>query len=296
MKPLLLVVTSSVIATAAAVAVVQLGPRGSSEADASEASGALGPRGEDLGERVASLEAAIEQLTEQIAAKAAPQRALAPQVDEATVRRAVAAWLESADDPKAAAKKIAAAKSGTGAAFDLAATFAKVTRPGLTFDERTSLWQALSKENQDELVAEFERLAEENPHNADAQNVLGEAYVQRLFNGTFIEMMKFGQLAEKSFDKALELDDRHWGARFNKAMSLANQPDFLGKRPDAIKHFEILLKQQESGVREDRHAGTYLFLGNLYTQQGDPKKAQEIWERGLKRFPSSGDLKGRLNK
>jgi tetratricopeptide (TPR) repeat protein len=125
---------------------------------------------------------------------------------------------------------------------------------------------------------------------------LGEAYVQMILApGTgFMEMGKWGQAADRQFTKALELDDHHWDARFNKAMGLAHQPAILGSRPKAIEHFEILVEQQEKLSPETRHADVYLVLGNLWAEQGKQDKAREVWERGSKRHPTSRDLADRL--
>ena len=99
--------------------------------------------------------------------------------------------------------------------------------------------------------------------------------------------------ADQAFDKVLGIDERHWEARFTKAMSYTFWPDFLGKKKDALSHFQILVDQQESVPAEDHHAQTYLFLGNLLEDR-DSVKAKAMWERGLARHPNNDDLRQRL--
>jgi tetratricopeptide (TPR) repeat protein len=162
----------------------------------------------------------------------------------------------------------------------------------LDWDTQAQRWQGLSKEQRTALLAHIESLAKGQPSNADVQVRLGEAYVQMLLApGTgFLEMGKWGQLADRQFTKALELDDHHWDARFNKAMGLAHQPAILGSRPKAIEHFEILIAQQEKLSPEPRHADVYLVLGNLLAEQGDKEKARTLWETGRRRHPESREL------
>ena len=100
--------------------------------------------------------------------------------------------------------------------------------------------------------------------------------------------MEWSAKADKAFDKALEVDDEHWEARFNKAVSLSNWPAFLGKSGEAIRQFEILVAQQEgSGKTRGGFDQTYHFLGNMYQQIGETDKAAAIWARGRELYPDS---------
>ena len=98
--------------------------------------------------------------------------------------------------------------------------------------------------------------------------------------------------ADKVFDKVLALDDKHWEARFTKAMQYTFFPDFLGKKKDAIAHFETLVRQQESMPVDAIQAQTYLYLGNLLEYR-DPQKAKEIWQKGARRHLDNQELQKR---
>jgi tetratricopeptide (TPR) repeat protein len=157
------------------------------------------------------------------------------------------------------------------------------------------LWQQLREEKRiDAVVSEIERQAALAPNNPDLQSELGKAYLQKLFDvGIGPMAAAWGEKADKAFDRALELDDTHWEARFEKALALSNWPEFLGKRGEAIAQFELLVKQQEDAPRQPRQAWTYFFLGNMYDQAGQHEKAEATWRHGLERFPDDENLLSR---
>lgn len=254
-----------------------------------------------LSQRIDELESRLQSRLEALRAEAAlqanaPRKEVVDPVDDAAIERAVRAWLDRNHAQPEVAAQLAEASGGKAdlAGFDPAATLAEFWK--LDWETQAQRWGALSKEQRDALVAHVEALAKAKPNDADVQVRLGEAYVQKILApGTgFMEMAKFGQLADRQFTRALELDDHHWDARFNKAMGLAHQPAVLGSRPKAIEHLETLMAQQEQLAPESRHAGVYLVLGNLWAEQGKQEKAREIWTRGAKRHPQSRELADRL--
>jgi tetratricopeptide (TPR) repeat protein len=158
------------------------------------------------------------------------------------------------------------------------------------------LWQELRDSGRiDEVIAELAEIVATDPYDPDLHFELGYAYLQKTFGlppgPTSIEV---AEKADETFDRALELDDAHWPARFAKALTLSNQPAFLGKTPEAIHQYEILLAQQEAQPQEAHFAQTYHFLGNLYQQTGESAKALETWRRGLELFPDNADLANQL--
>src|SRR5262249_12430578 len=104
----------------------------------------------------------------------------------------------------------------------------------------------------------------------------------------------WSEKAQQAFDRALELDDHHWNARFSKALALSNAPAFLGRQGEAMHQFEILMEQQEHAALAPEQVATYRFLGNLYAQNGEQEKALATWRRGLQRFPDDADLLAKI--
>ncbi|MBI5849661.1 MAG: hypothetical protein HZB39_01260 [Planctomycetes bacterium] len=165
-------------------------------------------------------------------------------------------------------------------------------------ERRAAIWAAARKAGkQKELLALFEAAAKGAPNDATAQFQYGQACIYSLL-GTqdFMEQGVLSQLADKAFDQALEVDERHWEARYSKAVSYTFWPDFLGKKKEAIAHLQTLIEQQEAARPEPKHIETYLTLGNVLAQQGKDDEARKIWERGYDRFPTDLRLKEKLGR
>jgi len=146
----------------------------------------------------------------------------------------------------------------------------------------------------DEVLAAFERRAEESPNDARAHADLGAAYLQKLNSVSEMEKGAWALRADRSFDAALAIDPAHWEARFTKALSLSYWPAITGKQPESIHQFETLIAQQESSPARPEHAKSYLYLGNLYLGQGKGEKALDVWRRGASLFPEDSELSARL--
>lgn len=112
----------------------------------------------------------------------------------------------------------------------------------------------------------------------------------------FADMMGAGSLigqANALLEEALQIDSTHWEARFTLAMHHFHTPEFLGRGPDAIRHLEILLRQQGDAA-QPHFANTYLYLGDLYRRGGREADATETWRRGAALFPQHAELRARL--
>jgi tetratricopeptide (TPR) repeat protein len=209
-------------------------------------------------------------------------RTEAPQIDPAQLAAAVDAYLMQ----RGGTGGTAANASASPAEFDLATDFAKLA--GTSFwDDPTGWKKAFAAGRMDDVIKQFEALAKEAPNDPKAQMDLANAYL------AYLQMdqskWQLSMKADSVFDKVLDLDERHWDARFSKAVSYTFWPDFLGKKKEAIGHFETLVEQQESMPVEASQAQTYLFLGNLLEAR-DPQRAREIWQKGLRRHPDNQDL------
>jgi tetratricopeptide (TPR) repeat protein len=189
-----------------------------------------------------------------------------------------------------------AAQAPAPAEPEVAALVERILFGALGDAELQALWQELRDGKRiDAVLAAIEREAELAPNNPDLQNELGKAYLQKLFDVGIGPMAGvWGEKADRAFDRALELDETHWEARFSKALSLSNWPTFLGKQNESMRHFEILIEQQERSAPAPEHAQSYTFLGNLYDQAGDHEKALELWKRGAQRFPEDSSLRAKL--
>ncbi len=226
-----------------------------------------------------------------------------PQLESSTAARLPVGEIDAAVERALAGRKgqppageAARAAAAPGAEFDAKAAFAELSDPALDWEGHRRKWSELAKAGKlDEVLALYEKAATDNPNDAKAQTALGQAYLNKLFNSPQgPEAGIWGTKADKAFDHALAIDDHNWEARYTKAVSLSNWPAFLGKQPEAIHNFEVLVQQQSEGPVQPEYASTYLILGNLYQQTGKVDKALAIWQQGQSLFPDQQQFQQKI--
>jgi len=228
------------------------------------------------------------------------------QIEAAETRRAVATTAEAGELARLVEAYLArreghdeedrAASSGDrNTAFE--SYWAQLSSPPADWEKVEALWNEANEAGVlDQLVQAFEERAKAHPDDANVQTQLGAAYLQKVRRTPdFTEKATLAQAADDVFDKALAIDPQNWQARFSKAVSLSFWPPIMGKGAEAIEHFETLIGQQTaSGQRQPEHAMTYLYLGNLYEQQGKSAEAQRTWKNGYDLFPGNGELAAKV--
>jgi len=280
------VIVSVLLATAAAVAVSFLTRPSTEPTPGGDATAALQ-------REVAALRVTQADLQKQLAAFAsapAPaaaarpiERVEAPTVSNEQIAAAVEAYLGKRAGG-ASATPAAAANS-----FDMETDFAKLA--GGSFFEHPELWKkAYDAGLMDEVIKKFEAEAKLNPNDAKKQMDLAKAYISYLQMDTS-KGPTLGLKADQTYDRVLALEPTHWEARFSKAVSYSFWPAFTGKPKESIKHFQMLVEQQDSMPVEPQQAQTYLMLGNMLEQGGDVVKAKAAWARGSKRHPDNEELR-----
>jgi tetratricopeptide (TPR) repeat protein len=252
-----------------------------------------------LVQRQAELERTLETLRTRLEMAPGAESRSAVSGDE--IAAAVERWMSANPTLASAGAAAPANEPDTAAAArnrerTLADALARLTDPNTKDSERQRLWKELFEAGLgDQVLAEFESRAEREPNNADARVDLANAYLQKLFTVTSgPEMGLWGAKADKAYDAALAIDTNHWEARFGKAVSLSNWPPFLGKQPEAIKNFELLIEQQSQAPKQPQFAQTHLILGNMYLQMGQKDKALATWQQGASLFPDNEALRKQL--
>ncbi|MDZ4774767.1 MAG: hypothetical protein SGI72_16705 [Planctomycetota bacterium] len=253
---------------------------------------------------------ANETLASTVDGLAKNQQALAQQIEE--LRRELALDNSSARVPtgdieaaiaRALAKvnteltpKNAEAPLQKAAKFDVKTAFAQLSDPSADFGDFVKVFGTITDDAEmSELVKLFEERAKNSPNDAKAQVQLGQAYLQKLFKTSNpMEQGSLATLADKSFDRALAIDDHDWSARFNKATSLSHWPAQAGKQHETINHLEVLVQQQEASAMQPYHAQSHILLGNMYSQIGEKAKAMAAWQKGLALFPDDATLKKQI--
>jgi tetratricopeptide (TPR) repeat protein len=247
-----------------------------------------------LKEELGKLRAEVAELRRAPSPQTAPassaDRTAVPTLTDEQIAQALERYLTTHAD-KLAANAALAGASAEGA-VDVKGMFASLLKGSRFFDHSDLYKKAFAAGKMDELVGMFEQNAKDNPKDTQAQMDLANSYI------AWLQMdpskgRELGLRTDQQFDKVLALDENHWEARFDKAVSYSFWPKFLGKDKDAIANFERLADQQDSMPVEDSQAQTYLFLGNLLEQR-DPAHAREVWQRGLRRHPNNADLQKKV--
>lgn len=222
----------------------------------------------------AATESLARRATEQVVAGAVPGDSVAEGVEEAATKA-----------PKAKGPPLAAD-----------AAVKKLLENKMSDEERERFWQEVRDAGlMDEVIKAFEARVNGDPKNPDFQTELAEAYIQKITEvGSGPLAGVYGTKADKAYDAALAVDPEHWNARFGKAIALSFWPPALGKQGEAIKHFELLLAQQERRAARPEFAHTYLFLGNMYLQQGKSEAALATWRKGQAAFPDNAELAAQI--
>lgn len=293
MKPIVIFCAAALVAAGTAFVVTAVSPR--SEA-AAKVPTALAPDElarisrsiEAIEKKQGDLQKALDDVQAELAARnAASSRVPVGEIDAAVERALASRKVEVAAAPETKNAKAPAATKK----LDARGVFEQLTRGTMSDDEMTALWKQASEAGlTDELVAMFEERAKANPNDPKAQLDLGRAYLQKVFKATGPEAGTWATKADKSFDKALAIDDHDWNARMYKAVSLSFWPPIFGKQQEAVQQFETLVKQQEGQPSQPEFAKTHLLLGNMYQQAGDKVKALAAWKKGLELFPTNEAL------
>ncbi|MCA8971834.1 MAG: hypothetical protein KDC95_18755 [Planctomycetes bacterium] len=294
MQALSVVLLTAVVAAGTSFAVVQFGPPREEPVQYG-----VGTSDEERiakqARRIEALEAKLRELEAKPVAVDAPVRS---GVDADLIAEAVDSWFERNKDRVLAqgASKGAGSKSGDKPAVTVDSLWASFLSGELQPHEIAEAWKDAPPEMRKALLAKFEQYAKERPNDVEAQYAYGQAISQRCMDAPVVEQARLGPLAIEMFDKALAIDSEHWASRFSKAMSLSFWPAVLGKQPEAIKNFEILIDQQERKTPKPEFEQSYVMLGNLKAQQGKLDEARDIWKRGLQLFPNSAALKAAMAK
>lgn len=233
-----------------------------------------------LEQRTVSIERSLESI----------QMSLA---DVAASRAAVTRAAEPVAAPAAESKPAKA----PGVSNEVQRAIDTILAGNVDWEQSQKLWKEIEAAGKlDEVVKMLEERAKARGNDPDAQVESGLAYLQKVFRaGGGPDAGVWATKADKAFDAALALDENHWMARFQKAVSLSFWPPVMGMQPDSVKHFEILVAQQENAPPHEGFVHTYLMLGNLHLQMGAKDKAIATWQKGLAKFPDNAELQKKLN-
>jgi tetratricopeptide (TPR) repeat protein len=294
MKPFTILFLSILAAAGTAFLVFAVAGPSDSHAEARKSVGpdpteALARSLDGLAKRQADLEKSLEDLRQEIAAKNGATRIPTGEIEAAVAR----ALEQRGAAPVVASSSKAAKEAPKGNAKSF---YDKLISEHMDWADAEAVWREAEQAGVlKDVVAMFEQRAKDSPNDAGAHVEYGQALLQLTRRaGGGPEAGTYAGRADKEFDRALELDDHNWTARFTKAVALTFWPSFTGKQSEAIANFETLVKQQDEVAPEPHHAQTHLMLGNMYAQMGDKAKAIAAYKKGLSLFPDDAALKKQL--
>jgi vitamin B12 transporter len=111
------------------------------------------------------------------------------------------------------------------------------------------------------------------------------------------DIARAGELSAESIDllkRALEIEPRHWLARYTLALNYYRAPSFLGRSGDAARQFDHLIAQQGSRNDIAEFARPFEYRGVLWERAGERDSAIAVWNRGHAIFPADTALTARL--
>ncbi len=179
----------------------------------------------------------------------------------------------------------------------LAAAIDTLVSPKSTYMEKQAAWkQILDSGHIEDVLADLEQRATNDPNNPNIASVLGQAYLKACGTTKDIRSQAvWAMQADRAFDTALSLDPANWDARFTKAVAMTYWPADLKKGPEVIDQFNTLIQQQEAQTPQPQFAQTYAFLGRQYEKSGQPDLARQVWERGAALYPDNKKLQDLLS-
>lgn len=288
MQPLPILLAAVALAAGTSFAVVQLQSPATPPAAPTADAEAIALRRElhELQQQVADLRARPAS-----GDASAPVRVPVAEISDAQIEQALARYLAARGD---ALPTAATAGKADAPAVDVAKALVELRGQSDFWGHSDFYKKLFAAGKMDELITGLEQYAEQNPKDAQAQMDLGNAYLAYLNMDN--SKWALSQKADGQFDRVLAIDENHWTARFTKAVSYTFWPDFLGKKKEAIAHFERLVEQQATMPARAELAQTYVFLGNLLEQRGEAERARQTWERGLRQHPDNAELRQKLGR
>ena len=153
----------------------------------------------------------------------------------------------------------------------------------------------------DRSITFFKDLLAERSGDNRVRIELAAAYVDKIPTCKGLTaFIRRGNLARKSLDQldpVIANDRDSWLAYYCRGMNHLHWPRVLGHTADAVADFKRCIELQQPdtpGNTKPYYSRGYIGLGDAHTKAKQYDQARKVWREGLKRFPQSTELKGRL--
>jgi tetratricopeptide (TPR) repeat protein len=159
---------------------------------------------------------------------------------------------------------------------------------------RQTIVKINTKPTYERCLAFFAQLVADHPKMPNAWMNYGYAYVDKIPMEGAITQVLLANTALGHFATALDLQET-WLARYTRGNSYLYWPAIFGRTPAAIADLKRAIEMSQSITSQPYHVRAYVGLGEAYWRLSDFKKAREIWQAALERFPDNEALKTRLS-
>ncbi len=122
----------------------------------------------------------------------------------------------------------------------------------------------------------MEKASEEYPENADVLSVYALMLSKSAGQVSFLKAGMISSKAEKTFNKALEIEADHKDAILWRGILRINLPKFLGKLDKGIA--DLTKSYSRAGISNDDYLLASYYLGHAYIKKGDSEQAVEFFK------------------
>lgn len=159
-------------------------------------------------------------------------------------------------------------------------------------DEYIKEAQAYQESGQlDKAVATMEQAIKEHPESSKAYGYLGDligeqAQKTKAYGEIFFAL----EHAFAMWDKAIELDEKNYEARFTRGAWGVSIPKFAGRLDGGIKDLEYMVQvlQYAPGEEAQQHlVSAYNYLGSGYLKQNELEKAEHAFRNVIEMAPET---------
>ena len=159
-------------------------------------------------------------------------------------------------------------------------------------DEYLKEAQAYQESDQiNQAVAIMEQAVDEHPESSKAYGYLGDLIGEKAQKTKeYGEIFTAIEHAFAMWDKAIELDEKNYEARFTRGAWGVSIPKFAGRLEDGINDLEYMTQvlQYAPGEEAQQHlVSAYNYLGSGYQKQGELEKAENVFEKVIEMAPET---------
>lgn len=140
-------------------------------------------------------------------------------------------------------------------------------------------------------IAMMERAIDEHPESSKAYGYLGDLIGEKVQKTKeYGEIFLAIEYAFAMWDKAIELDEKNYEARFTRGAWGVSVPKFAGRLEGGVNDLEYMTQvlQYAPGEEAQQHlVSAYNYLGSGYQKLGKLEKAEKVFQKAIEKAPET---------